>query len=426
MNKFLIIPLFFGLIFTKSAIFGIAEAGESLESKLRLTFEERIRWTDRHELDLDTDTGKNLDYMEILTRVGVVFTPDENTTFSARMANDNRPYFQPKTRYEIDEVIFDKFYLKLDKVLGTPHSLTIGRQEIKYGEGFIIFDGIAKAGLLTNYFDAVKGSLNFSKTTVDIFITRQPKEDEFLVINSLHKPLNRNLGTMQAAGIYLVNKSLDKHQLDTYYLYSHEMTNSPKVELNTIGFRASGPLAEKIDYAFEIARQIGETDNNPKAALGGLAHLTYKLPIKYSPAIKLEYDYFSGDDPDTAKDEGWDPVYSTYNKYDNLYPYLLALDYGSISYWTNLQQLRLIGTLSLTKKQSLELSYAYLLANQHIRGARYGSGYTRGSLFGIDYKIKLTPNIDARAFTEYFIPGNFYSDGADPASMFRFEIGYKF
>ncbi len=424
-KNFLIVMLFLGLIFTQSAIVGIAKAGESLESKFKVTVEQRIRWTDRHELDLDTETGKNLDYMEILTRVGGVFTPDENMTFSARMMHDTRPYFQPKTRYEIDEVIFDRFYLKLDKVLGTPHSLTIGRQEIKYGEGFVIFDGVARAGLLTNYFDAIKGSLNLSKTIVDIFLTKQPKEDEFLVINSLHKTLNRNQGTMEAAGIYLINKSLDKHQLDTYYLYSHEMSYSPKIELNTMGFRATGPLVEKMDYAFEIARQFGETDNNTKAALGALTHLTYKFPIKYSPAIKLEYDYLSGDDPSTAKDEGWDPVYSTYGKWSNIMVYLLALENGT-SHWTNLQQLRLIGTLSLTKKQSLELGYTYMRANEHVNGAKFGSGYERGHLFSLVYKIKLTPNIDSLAFAEYFKPGDFYFDGADPASMFRFEIGYKF
>jgi len=364
--------------------------------------------------------------MELLTRLGLVFTPDKNTQFAARILNDTRPYFEPQIQWEPDEFIFDQFYLKLDKVLGTPHSLTIGRQQLKYGEGLVIYDGIARAGLLTNYFDAVKGTLNFGKTTVDTFFTYQTKEDSFLVINSLHKPLNRNFGTMDAGGIYLVNKSLDKNQLDLYYLYSHEMTYSPKIELNTVGFRATGPLGEKIDYAFEIVKQLGETDNNPKSALGALGHLTYKFPIRHSPTLKIEYDYLSGDDPGTTKDEGWDPVYSTYNKWSNLYIYLLALEHNTMSYWTNLQQLRVIGTVSLTKKQSLELGYTYMYANEHVYGPKFGPGYERGQLLSLVYKFKITPNIDTLSFVEYFIPGDFYYAGADCASMFRFEIGYKF
>jgi len=67
-----------------------------------------------------------------------------------------------------NEIIIDNSYIVAPEFMGTPLTLKIGRQDMVYGEGFLILDGTPADGSRTIYFDALKISGVFGDTSADL------------------------------------------------------------------------------------------------------------------------------------------------------------------------------------------------------------------------------------------------------------------
>jgi hypothetical protein len=406
-----------------------AKNREKIENyKIKLTADERIRYYYRRNLlDMENSSGNNSSYMQFRTRLGakVKFTPRLKAEF--RLINENKSYFYPSNKYEVDEAVFDKFYILWERIAETPLTLKIGRQDIWFGEGFVIAEGTPGDGPRTIYFNAVRAALNYSDNKFDIFLIRQDKKDQFIKINNQDTNLNNNKTkpNVEAAGLYFTNNSFKNHQIETYYLYKREFSTAVESKINTIGLRLSSKSSPGWAYGAESAFQIGKTGSEDKQALGLTAHLTYSFLAKFNPSLKLEYTYLSGDNPNTAKDEGWNPLFSQWPKWSLLYTYILNNEDG-MAYWTNIYQWRLINTLNFTDKQKLDLVYSYLRADDNNLGAKFGEGKERGHLFQAIYNVNFNQCISGRIKAEYFEPGNYYSASADPGLLLQCQLILKY
>jgi len=387
-----------------------------------LTLDERIRYEKLIETLGTTDT----DYIHFLTRTGATITLSPGIKFNARIVNGNRKYFNPKKKpHYFDEVVFDRFNLSLN--LGN-FSFTGGRQDIRYGKGFIIFEGTPGDGSRTTYFNALKGSLKLNPAQwLDLFVIQQPKQDHF-AINSQHTYLNTNKEKpeVNAFGGYLTTKPDSCQQkAELYYLNSQETETKIETRLHTIGWRLSGPLYKNLNFALEYAVQTGKYGSNPKTGYGLDASLTYNGPLIkiFKPSLTLEYIDLSGNNPATIKDEGWDPVLSQWpQELSELYIYKLNLERG-VAYWTNLKLYRASSLVTFLKNHSLQIAYSYMRANQNYGGKAFGEGKERGDILQLVYKIKLYKNNSAHLWFERFRPGNYYApDIKKPSIFFRGEL----
>ncbi|HOL22128.1 MAG TPA: alginate export family protein [bacterium] len=329
-----------------------------------------------------------------------------------------------------EEIFFDNLYLDINDIFGWL-DLRVGRQDflMTHGEGFVIMDGTPYDGSRSFYFNAAKATVRIGENNaIDFIYVDDPAKDEYLPVIDWQ---DRNVVKTDEDGIIVYGrfKIPENLSLEPYYIYKFE-DSTPNLTLNTIGNRIVLNLSTW-QVRGELAYQYGEyKGGNDRDAWGGQAYVkkTFK-DAKLSPSFEIGYAYLSGDDPTTADDEGWDPVFSKWPWISELYIMGYAIERGEPAYWTNLQLFRAKLDMNITPKTGLSLAYNYLLADESREGVSpfFGDGNERGHLAHIILTHKFDQNIDGHLHFEYFKPGDFYAENnRDDAIFLRWQLQMKF
>jgi hypothetical protein len=334
-----------------------------------------------------------------------------------------------------DEILFDNVYAYANGPAGLPVDITVGRQDLMYGDGFILMDGTPGDGSRTYYFNAAKTTVRIGENhSVDlIYITDQPYENSLPMMFSSPK---RNLSAYseEAVVVYGKVKPFEGLGLEPYYAWKAEYSSNP-LRLNTIGMRYTysvGSGWKGINTRGEYAHQFGSYDNGMKReADGGYIYAGQKYDtILFAPSWELSYMYLSGDKRNSPeKDGSWDPLFSRYPWISELYSLSLAKESGGIlAYWTNLQAARAALKFAVTSATTLDLSYTYMLANENTIGTGMFSagGRKRGDLYIGKLAHKFSQYVDGYLLIEEFVPGDFYANANRNAATFvRWELQLK-
>jgi len=364
------------------------------------------------------------------------------------------PYNQPiKQNLDEGEGVIDNIYIKANNIMGLPVDLKIGRQDFlgqdMYGEGFLIMDGTPGDGSRTFYFNAAKAKWRINQNhSVDfVYITNQ-QTDGYLptwrtAVPSTGTYFNNkkilNAGDEQAFVIYGRNKLSENLTVEPYYIYKQEGQRTlgpatPELDLNTIGARAVYQIAPW-KVGGEFAHQFGEYDGGrDRSAYGGYLFGSRKYAdMKLKPEVELRFVYLSGDNPDTKKDENWDPLFSRNPYWNELLIYTQIYEfvkegYAIPGYWSNMQLYMAKVNMELTPDTKLSLAYQYLRSNetaQSTKPAMFGNGHERGHLPTALITHKISKNIDAMFQYEYFVPGSFYAKDAKCGQFLRWQLMFK-
>jgi len=180
----------------------------------------------------------------------------------------------------------------------------------------------------------------------------------------------------------------------------------------------------------EGALEFGSWAGSPMAAWGGYGRLDF-APGKDFPLpslLTLGGIYLSGDDPGTARHEGWDAAFSRWPKWSESLIYLQAVETGRPAYWTNLTSLYGEAVFDLASNARLKLTLHALGAPRAALpgGILSGEGTRRGELFIAKFSFDLTKNVSGHFLWEGFRPGNFYYAGAHSYAWVRFELLFRF
>ncbi|MFA5093346.1 MAG: alginate export family protein [Candidatus Omnitrophota bacterium] len=205
----------------------------------------------------------------------------------------------------------DLAYVTLKEFLYSPLTLTVGRQEIEFGNKLIIGNaGAINTNIPTDLserraFDAVRATLNYDPLIVDLVYAQVKQENS----------VDRN--TVSLAGInakYALTKNTD---LSAYYwLKRNNLETNPADRtdsLNTIGALISSTPIENLTASLEAAYQFGkntETANQGRHdawALQAMADYTL-AKVKMTPKLGASWTYLSGDKGAT-RNEGWDSMF---------------------------------------------------------------------------------------------------------------------
>jgi len=335
-------------------------------------------------LELRQDAGANLagvgstgtthadDFMATITRITISADHTDNVSTVVRLLNER---YWGREVENLDnnndnntEIDLDLAYVTLKEFLYSPLTLTVGRQELHFGNDMIIGDPDTNnrvssaspfSSLIANptinrpnadlsarkSFDALRATLNYDPVVIDIV---GAKIDESLLNQDDDVTLyGVNVG-------YDVNKKL---KLEGYWWQKNlgrksntlptgvGQTENKVRTTNVIGLRASGEPIDALTYSLEGAFQFGRYNYNDYSpyimdiaainadAVGiGTATPTVSLrawafeafvnyefkKIKYTPAVGACYAYFSGDSTplDSSltgsgdqRRTGWDPMF---------------------------------------------------------------------------------------------------------------------
>ncbi len=325
----------------------------------------------------------------------------------------------------------DLAYVTLKEFLYSPLTLTVGRQEIKFGNGFVI--GNAKpAGATSSIptdlserkaFDAIRATLNYDPLVVD------------LVYAQVKQSTTDDRNTISLTGInaaYALNKKTD---VSVYYWLKKDnnqnITNGSRTDqLSTIGALISSAPIENLTASLEAAYQFGR---NTASATGAKRHDAWALQamadytfakVKTTPKIGASYTYLSGDQTGGTRNSGWDPLFYD-QKLNNIVYTLLP--------FSNMNAFNLKGSMKPVDDVTVSLVYGYYgvaqknaptytLLNTYNNGTAYYAGaYTGKTYLGsaLDGTITYdyTEDVQFGLTGGYFLPGNALTSDAANASQ---------
>jgi len=353
-------------------------------------------------VDLEDDNDDRNHFFRIRSALWGRCDVGEGFRIYARLTHEFRRYLHPEVDFEPDEAIFENLYVRWTNAAGLPVDLTLGRQNVILGEGFLVMDGGPLDGSRTFYQNGLRATWRAASETIDAVAISNPRKDEYLpVINDQ----DRNLVESDEVvlGAYVSSRRWGGTELAPYYFYKREDPRpaAPKrLDLHTIGLRGARRISRSLKLVAEYALQHGQRTDDVRAH-GGYAYLQIPADPE-GHALTLGVVYLSGerDRPLGA----WNPLLSRWPKWSELYIYTLARESG-VALWQNLASafLRVDRRLGERADGSIRV-YALDAPERRVPGAE---GF-RGWNLQAEVRFRLHPAVSGHLLAEMFLPGEFY------------------
>jgi hypothetical protein len=208
----------------------------------------------------------------------------------------------------------DLAFVTLKEFLYSPLTLTVGRQEIKFGNGLIIGKSGAAAGTTNlptdlserSAFDAIRATLDYDPLVVD------------LVYAQVKQNTTEDRNTVSLTGINATYALNNKINLSGYYWLKKNnntgVATSEADKVNTVGGLISATPIENLSTSLEVAYQFGKNTatidqkKHDAWALQAMADYTF-AKVKTTPKIGASYTYLSGGESSTTRNDGWDSMF---------------------------------------------------------------------------------------------------------------------
>jgi hypothetical protein len=159
-------------------------------------------------------------------------------------------------------------------------------------------------------------------------------------------------------------------------------------------------------------------------AWGGQAKLMQTFKAAYEPSLTVGWVGLSGDDPATPAKEGWDPLFSRWPKWSELYIYSHVPEAG-VATWSNLHMWEATVQAKPHAKLGLRASLFWMQAFQPVsgHGPIFASGLGRGRLAEFRADFTFSEQWQGHVLYERLDPGTFYT-GPEAGRFFRVEAIY--
>ncbi len=231
-------------------------------------------------------------------------------------------------------VFLEEAWIKIAYIYDSFLSLTLGRQFIQFGDGFIIGDSQPNTPQnITNQgdweqdpFDAVVANMDWDTIVLDLVFAKAVEEREAD-------------GDSDLAGMNLAFSGLEGHVFSLYYWFLRsedaqyarydKVPDANREDLHVIGLRGEGEFfVPGLTYVGEFAYQFGSLDDVDQdydydeeyfdvrsddiSAWAAHAGLMYRPEMELSPFFGFDYYFLSGGD-DYYDDEGeWRQVFENH------------------------------------------------------------------------------------------------------------------
>lgn len=401
-------------------------------NNLTIDFSERFRFVSwDNPITLDSSKEGGTTFTRNRTSLGLRWKFLKKAEVYFKATNEFRIYVNPERDFNVHEIFVDNLYFKIHDIFSLPVTLTLGRQNIFLGEGFVVLDGSTYDGSRSAYFDAIRADINLRNTgKLSLFHLYAQKIDNLIpVLNDREQLMNEN--DIKGFGIYYQGK-IKRTGLDLYFLNKKTDISDNKnwdLRVNTFGGKVILNLRKKLNLTLESAFQKGNLDSRKISSFGGHFYLDRELGNRFFRKLTIGGVWLSGDDPDSGKINSWHPPFSCWPKWSDSYIYTFINESG-IAYWSNFSSLYFSLATRLFRKGSLKTSLHILGAP--VESKNYprspfpgGGGNSRGTLMINKLNFFITKHLSGHFLWEHFNPGDFYFTGAERYNWIRFELMYK-
>ncbi len=402
--------------------------------KIEIGFEQRVRnenWNNILDWNANTDDQRN--QIRWRTRLWTTIPVSNRVTVSAGLLQETNQIVVPRGPWRFDEVAFERAYIDVKDLFVKGLSLRVGRQDITRGEGTMFFEATPWDGSRSIYSNAAVLGYSRGKTKVELMGILNPSRDRFLPQFHDQRRLLVEWDE-QALGAYVTHAPSKKTDVETYWFLKKEIRDTrpaanpqfrPDRHLQYAGALARRRFAEGWSVVGEAAIQRGADHAARKItgwAANGMARKTW-TGTRAAPYITAGYWAFSGDDPGTGNSvEGWDPPFSRWPKWSELYIYSQLREEG-VALWTNTRMSQVEAAFKPWKPATWRFTWYHMDAFHPFRGSPtiFGQGAYRGEMLQTRLDLAVNPVWSGHVLLEHHNPGDFYR-GRDSGYFLRFEI----
>ncbi len=394
----------------------------------------------------DTDKKKDIrHYWRQRQRIWGRWNVDDSLSFYVRLTNEFYAYYTPSEPFEINEVVFDNLYCDVKNVFDLPVSLRIGRQDLKYADGFIVWEGTPKDGTRTSYFDAIKLSWDINeKNSFDlVFIKNDQKDQKLPRINDLsdEKPRGdynlvkgRSVNASDETGVvgYLKSDISERMHTEAFYIYKDAAPitskNIPERKINAFGGFMKYRFNDSLSLRGLVTYETGDYGPYDLGAWAAYMFLDAShKDLLWQPVFTAGYLYASGDDPDTSKNEEFDPLFGRYVFPSTPYYYVcLAEGEPYLGSWNNIHFFMFKVLLKPLSRMKTGFEFDYVRAPERGGGSIHSSGKTKAYIPSMFVSYDLAKNVNVKFTFFYVIPGSYYVSTADDAFFTRLQMLVKY
>ncbi len=397
-------------------------------------FEQRVRNEDWNNItDFSDKSNDEREQIRYRTRAWFDAPFSSNVDFFVGVDQEtNQKLGHPNNHF--DEVVFENAYINIKKLFVKGLSLRVGRQNLIRGEGFILMDGNPGDGSRALYDNAVDLAYSRKKSKLELIGILNPKYDRMLPrFNDQHKLLQEY--DSSSLGAYYTDNNHKRVGFESYYLYTKEVHDyrapanpafQPDKHISTAGGRAVIQIAPGWTATTELAGQWGaEHPDIVVRGWGGYGYVKRQFTHRWKPYVLGGWWGLSGDNPNSRnRVEGWDPLYSRWPKWSELYIYSQVPEKG-VAYWTNLSMWQAEAGFTPSKKLTARVTYYHMGAFQPYAGSArlFGSGLNRGDNIQTRVDYVYNKNWKADIECERQTAGDFYSVH-NSGYYLQFQVSY--
>lgn len=411
----------------------------------------------RNAMTLSPDLPNNeQDYFRYRGRLWTELRPYETVAFNLRLTTEARTWMKPaaytpfrgNTGTDWSYGVFDQVSITLKDPFDLPATLRVGRQDIRFGDGWLILEGTPWDGSWTIFMDAARLTYQLpeQKTTIDLVgIYQNAYEGEWMP--AIH-PQDRALTdqTEKGAILYVANKTMPALNIDGFFIYRNDeraLATGDNADIYTIGARLAGTFKEHWNYALEGAYQFGrKEDLNVRYpapttgyrdidAFGLHGRLTYELKDPLNNRFSLFYEYLSGDNPNTEADEMFDILWGRWPRWSELYNVYSYVFETRVSQTANVHRVGPGWSFTPVKNLDFSVNYNLLFANESVP-TRAGNqtlftndGYFRGHYLQTVLRYRFNKSLNGHLWAEWVFPGDYYTS-REALTFLRAELLYTF
>lgn len=419
----------------------VAEGDAANGIKLDLGGDIRLRgydFTNFWNFENDND-GDNWNTFRLRTRLYTRATLTDNVAGYVRISNQTYGEGVGVGQNTDENVFVDSAYIDMNNFFGMPLDLRVGRQDMMYGTGFVLFDGESDVASTAIYFDGIKLTWRITDTAkLDTFYMKDEENNR--------ADINGDDDINLMGGYFTGHCPVIGGQQEVYLLNRTDEGNDKDIWMG--GFRLSNKMECGLNYSAEAAYQWGDAYRNAAGNILDQDALGYKLEVGYAldmDGVKLRpfigYASMSGDeDADDDDFEGWDVFYGGWPQFGDLLAWVFVN--GPAQYSTayagtstvvgeaNYSNLNLatVGTDICVGKVKATVSYTQLTIDEE--DAMTNANFESDDDYGDYYQLMMTyPYNKYLSFSLYvgaIDPGDAFPDSCDMAHEIFWETNLKF
>lgn len=405
-----------------------------------------------------TNTGNDSeadDYFMSTTQVEISADLTDNVSTVINLLNERDwdAALQTQGADASTDIGVDLAYVQMKEIFYSPLTLTIGRQDIWFGRGFIIGNNshnwdvegniVANEYSASTAFDAVRATLDFNPWTLD-FVYSKISEGTSAAVTAVGNTLNQE----NDIDLYIVNvnyKFAEYNAVAEGYFVSEwdrgtnqggaGVGDDKSNDTETIGARVQFDPISQITLGGELAYQFGnygvDTSNleRDRSAWAVNVFGTYRWDYTWKPEVTLEYVHFSGEGDlvatSTADYEAWNGLYrgKFWTAYADFREFVYATDDGVDQPATQNQQfIQVKGSLKPLEDLLLEGSFTYLWLAEDIHTPTVAlTDATKDEAIGWEIDLQAvydyTEDVSFGVLAAWFVPGDFYSSPNDETAV---------